>query len=138
MVNAEIETFCVVSRVLTGVVGINARLAAIYLARLKADVEAAKQLQAFLTASKAVLSAPIEKREEEARSRLVDAPVLAQLTRRIIVLWYTGKLLDGAMNLTDPRSPEEYFGALMWDVMGAHAPGLSGGYFGYWRYPPEN
>jgi hypothetical protein len=35
-------------------------------------------------------------------------------------------------------SPEQYFRGMMWSVIRAHPPALSGGYFGYWRYPPEN
>jgi hypothetical protein len=33
---------------------------------------------------------------------------------------------------------EEYFSGLAWLIIGAHVPGLSGGYFGHWRYRPEN
>jgi hypothetical protein len=33
---------------------------------------------------------------------------------------------------------EEYFSGLAWSILGAHVPGLSGGYFGHWRYRPEN
>jgi hypothetical protein len=35
-------------------------------------------------------------------------------------------------------SPATYFGALLWPVIGAHPPGLSGGYFGHWRYLPDD
>ena len=140
MGKSEIETFCEVSRVLTGVAEINTRLAAIYLARLREDAEAEKDLTAFFTAASAVVASPTSQREALARSLLVDAPELSSLTRRVIVLWYTGHLPSAAdhSRLMDPRAPEEYFGGLMWSVMGAHPPGLSGGYFGYWRYPPEN
>ena len=35
-------------------------------------------------------------------------------------------------------TPEEYFSGLAWKIIGAHPPGLSGGYFGHWRYRPDN
>jgi hypothetical protein len=35
-------------------------------------------------------------------------------------------------------TPEEYFSGLAWQIIGAHPPGLSGGYFGHWRYRPDN
>lgn len=140
MHKSEVEIFCEVSRVLTGVAEINTRLAAIYLDRIRQDPDAAKSLAAFLATAVTVIAAPMTQREELARVHLVDAPGLAPVTRRIIVLWYTGHLPTAAdpSKLADLKTPEEYFGALMWSVMGAHPPGLSGGYFGYWRYPPEN
>ena len=46
-------------------------------------------------------------------------------------------------NLSNPGAmrygtEEEYFSGLAWSAMGAHVPGLSGGYFGHWRYRPDN
>jgi hypothetical protein len=59
---------------------------------------------------------------------------------QIILLWYTSAMWD---NLNIPpvmrySTPEEYFSGLAWRIMGAHVPGLSGGYFGHWRYRPDN
>ena len=34
--------------------------------------------------------------------------------------------------------PEDYFDSLIWRAALAHPKGLSGGYFGHWRYPPED
>ena len=28
-------------------------------------------------------------------------------------------------------------GTLVWDAIGAHPPTLSNGYYGHWKYPPE-
>jgi hypothetical protein len=33
---------------------------------------------------------------------------------------------------------EEYFSGLGWQLIGAHVPGLLGGYFGHWCYRPDN
>ena len=59
---------------------------------------------------------------------------------QIVLLWYTSAMQD---NLQTPAAmrygtQEEYFSGLAWQVIGAHVPGLSGGYFGHWRYRPDN
>jgi hypothetical protein len=68
-------------------------------------------------------------------STVLADPELKELVRLVLVLWYFG-LLD----TTPPRAlgPEQYYGGLFWGVVHAHPPGLSGGYSGYWAYPPEN
>lgn len=92
--------------------------------------------------------------EEGVRQRIINDAVLSPIARQVIFLWYTSAFLvrsvkpDEAVNLETGRpdtsttlrfgSPEQYFRGLMWPVIRAHPPALSGGYFGYWRYPPEN
>jgi hypothetical protein len=92
--------------------------------------------------------------EEGVRQRIVNDDALSPVARQIIYLWYTSAFLvrvvtpPAAVNLETGRpdtnttlqfgSPEQYFRGLMWSVIRAHPPALSGGYFGYWRYPPEN
>src|SRR5690349_13269070 len=92
--------------------------------------------------------------EEGVRQQIINNETLSPVARQIIYLWYTSALLvrsvkpDMAVNLETGRpdtgttlqfgSPEQYFRGLIWSVIRAHPPALSGGYFGYWRYPPEN
>lgn len=38
----------------------------------------------------------------------------------------------------DELRPEHHFEALIWRVVQAHPPALSGGYYGHWHYPPED
>ena len=92
--------------------------------------------------------------EEGVRQRIVNDATHAPIARQVIFLWYTSAFLvrsvkpDAAVNLETGRpdtsttlqfgSPEQYFRGMMWSVIRAHPPALSGGYFGYWRYPPEN
>jgi Membrane bound FAD containing D-sorbitol dehydrogenase len=57
--------------------------------------------------------------------------------RRIIILWYLGELVDDADKAME-GPPQHFFRGLMWEIIHAHPLALSGGYFGYWKYPPEN
>lgn len=64
---------------------------------------------------------------------------LSTVAQEIIMLWYMSafrppdETRDGA-----PQTPEQYYQGLFWPTIRAHPLGLSGGYFGYWKYPPEN
>ena len=53
---------------------------------------------------------------------------------------FTGAMQDNSTNPSNLRygTQEEYFSGLAWSIVGAHVPGLSGGYFGHWRYRPDN
>jgi hypothetical protein len=70
------------------------------------------------------------------RDGLVNDPSLGPPVRKIILLWYTG-LIDVGQGPPAPGSQDDYFEALMWSAVGAHPPGLSDGYYGHWRYPPD-
>jgi hypothetical protein len=68
-------------------------------------------------------------------SQIMGDAALRELAKTIIVLWYTGDLL----NTRETDMPaEHYFSGQIWSVARAHPPGLSGGYFGHWTYPPDN
>lgn len=69
--------------------------------------------------------------------------------RGIVFLWYTSELIPfNNTNQPDFRkartsdtktgSETEYYNSLLWKVIRAHPPGLSGGYYGHWKYEPEN
>ncbi len=79
--------------------------------------------------------------DESIAATLASDPVLRSLAEQIIVLWYSSATMafddKGQIELIFGK-PEHHFRALLWDVIGAHPPALSGGYFGYWHYPPEN
>lgn len=68
-------------------------------------------------------------------SRIMNVPELRALSAFVIVLWYTGDLLGKQLA---PATEDEYFGGILWKIARAHPPGLSGGYFGHWTYPPDN
>lgn len=73
--------------------------------------------------------------------------VVSRAARALVYGLYTGMLPDAEGEMIKPgnaprniRGDEEldYFEAAVWRVIQAHPPALSGGYFGYWHYPPED
>jgi hypothetical protein len=76
---------------------------------------------------------------EVERKMLADARLRPTLCQ-IVLLWYTSALRDSESDPLVLRYGDEqaYFGGLVWRILGAHPPGLSGGYFGHWRYRPDN
>jgi hypothetical protein len=93
------------------------------------------QVVARLAEVAAALPSEPAEREEAIRSRIIEDTPLRELAKVILVLWYTGDLLGST---TSTPTEDEYFGGLLWPVARAHPPGLSGGYFGHWTYPPDN
>lgn len=96
-----------------------------------ADKSALSRLQTVA----ATLPADAAERQTAIGSQIMDDPTLRGLAKTIIVLWYTGELL-GSSTTTMPA--DDYFSGHIWSVARAHPPGLSGGYFGHWTYPPDN
>lgn len=75
---------------------------------------------------------------------IMEDKQLSAVAKEIIMLWYMsgfrdpGSLSSGKPKELGPKTPEQYFQGLFWPTIRAHPLGLSGGYFGYWKYPPEN
>ena len=72
-------------------------------------------------------------------------PATVGVARAVTYCLYTGVLPDTAGTELQSRipppdldDPSDHFEAVLWRVIQAHPPGLSGGYFGHWRYPPED
>jgi hypothetical protein len=72
--------------------------------------------------------------------------VYQELAKGLVFLWYTSELINW-QTLGETKSDklsktegtqEEYYEGLIWKAIRAHPPGLSGGYFGHWKYEPEN
>jgi hypothetical protein len=131
------EDFLALSRILTGVERLDAELGRQYLDRLNSTPFAPtvrEILEVFKGFEKDKTLPGKVKSEILLRNEL--RPALCQ----IILLWFTSAMQDNLSNPSAMRygSEEEYFSGLAWSVMGAHVPGLSGGYFGHWRYRPDN
>jgi hypothetical protein len=131
--NGDLGLFIELSSRLTGV-AVEEDIAGEYLARVRAEpfgdkIDPLIALFRSLKANPADLEAAI-------RSQIVESAEFGVLANQLTLLWYTSAFLD-----TDKwkfGTPDQYFRALIWPAVGAHPPALSGGYFGYWKYPPEN
>lgn len=135
MTNAEEAQrgFIELSSYLTGV-EVDAGLAAAYRERIAAEpfgdkLDALVQLFRSLRLSGTDLANAV-------REQIVEDGPYALLARQIILLWYTSAFsVEGQWKF---GTPDQHFRAHIWPVVGAHPLALSGGYFGYWKYPPEN
>jgi hypothetical protein len=76
----------------------------------------------------------------EVQRKMVSDADLRPTLCQIVLVWYTSALRDTASDPLVLRygTEQAYFGGLVWRILGAHPPGLSGGYFGHWRYRPDN
>jgi Membrane bound FAD containing D-sorbitol dehydrogenase len=132
-----LETFLALSRVLTGVEDLDIEFGRQYLDRLSSspfDPFLRQILDRFRDFTDKTNVAGQVKQE------ILADPALRPTICQIILLWYTSAMWD---NQSDPialryGTQEEYFSGLAWQIIGAHAPGVSGGYFGHWRYRPDN
>ena len=132
-----LSPFVELSEILTGVPNLDRKLGAQYLDRL------------LSTPFDTTLRQALEKFSKLAKDDTLPAQVKAQIVNddslrptvcQIVLLWLTSTIQDSHDNPTGLRwgSKDEYFSALAWQIIGAHVPGLSGGYFGHWRYRPDN
>src|SRR5262245_13401389 len=132
-----LEEFLALSRILTGVEKLDAGLGRDYLDRLNSS----PQQPAVVTLLDRFGPFQNEKdAAERVKQELLGDDTLRPTICQIILLWYTSALWDNGPMPIALRygTQEEYFSGLAWAIISAHAPGLSGGYFGHWRYAPEN
>jgi Membrane bound FAD containing D-sorbitol dehydrogenase len=133
-----LKDFIEISRILTGVEALDAKLGNQYLDRLTKspfDPFLREILHRFRgLKGSADLAAQV-------KAQIVAQDTLRPTIGQIILLWYTSAMQDAPPPSSSPMhygTQEEYFSGLVWSILGAHVPGLSGGYFGHWRYPPDN
>lgn len=132
-----IDEFMRLSAVLTGEVALDCTLAQGYLDRIHVTPEASqfqRLLDTFLKIEKDDPSG--SRREKLIRERIMSDDALRALVKMIVLLWYTGELVTTGQ--PSSIAPEAHFSGLLWRIVHAHPPGLSGGYFGHWTYPPDN
>ena len=125
--------FLALSKDLVGDPDLDPRLAASLLDRLvtAADTSTLSRLHTVA----ATLPHDPAARQTAISSQIMADDELRKLAKTIIVLWYTGDLVN---THTTDMPAEHYFSGQIWPVARAHPPGLSGGYFGHWTYPPDN
>ncbi|MET0395835.1 MAG: hypothetical protein ABW277_03350 [Longimicrobiaceae bacterium] len=134
-----LDLFVSFSQVMTGDSDLDRKLAMVYLARIEGE-PAGVGLPALLHLFQDIVAGGGDV-ETQVRQRILEDPEHWPLARQILLLWYTSALRStggGGKAVWIPGTEEEYFGALIWPAIRAHPPGLSGGYFGHWTYPPEN
>jgi hypothetical protein len=133
----RLELFMDLSRALCGLEQLEAKPGLQYLCRLLESPfqpGLARLLDAFATSRQAGMNAAA------AVQAALNEDDLRAAATQMVLLWFTSAMQESA----DPAAalqwgdPDQYFGALVWQLIGAHPPGLSGGYFGHWRYAPEN
>ncbi len=128
-----LEHFIELSKILTGYDKLNSKIAELYYAKLT-EVFGAK-LSTLLDEYNAAVRSGIGNPEDLVRNQIWSNPEMRSICQDIIKLWYTASLNITTVWIAPPGA---YFEALLWKAIEAHPPGLSGGYFGYWRYAPEN
>jgi hypothetical protein len=135
------DDFLALSRIFTGVDDLDPDLGRQYLDRLNSTpvdlllTQILDRFQGFRNEPDVV---------EQVKKQIVANHSFRAAVCQIILLWYTSAIQDN-LGINPSASPvmrfgtqEEYFSGLAWTIIGAHPPGLSGGYFGHWRYRPDN
>jgi hypothetical protein len=135
------DDFLAISRILTGVENLDADLGRQYLDRLN-NSPFNPLLSQILKRFQELKGKPDV--VGQVKKQIVADDSLRPTVCQIILLWYTSTVQDN-LGMQPPAAPvmrfgtqEEYFSGLAWTIIGAHPPGLSGGYFGHWRYRPDN
>lgn len=133
-----IEDFIILSEILTGEDALDYVLAGQYFERLQKEDAAKTDLISVMERFSQIRAAGGTPEEivEAVEKQIVTNAALKTIAGRIIFLWYTGAIKNG--DESKYGSAEQFFSGLFWEVVRAHPPALSGGYFGYWKYPPEN
>lgn len=130
--------FLGLSRLLTGVEDLDESLGRQYLDRLRGtpyDPTVRKSIEIFGT----IRGSPGVR--DHVRDEILGDDSLRPAIIQIVLLWYTSAMQDNpASSPAQLRygTQGEFFSGLGWRIIGAHVPGLSGGYFGHWRYRPDN
>lgn len=134
------DDFIELSQILTGVSEMDEGLGRQYLERLK-ESAFQPQVQEILEVFQGLRGGPTL--AEHVQAKIVENAKLRPAVCQIILLWFTSTMQDPSAPASGAPvlkygTQEEYFSGLAWGIIGAHVPGLSGGYFGHWRYRPEN
>ncbi len=134
-----LEDFIDLSRILVGINELKAELGRKYLDRLMSS-PFGPQVEEILSKFHPLKQDAGANVVEEVKSKILTEDALRPAISQIILLWLTSAMWQNSGTSINLRygDQEEYFSGLAWSLIGAHPPGLSGGYFGHWRYRPEN
>lgn len=132
-----LQGFIALSSALTGEHTLDQDLALAYLERVRGTEPHGQHLERLIQVFEEIQESGGGIDEQIEKKIMKDAS-LGPLARQIIFLWYTSALPSDDGKVWEFGSAQQYFAALMWASVHAHAPGLSGGYFGHWKYAPDN
>ena len=129
----QTRTFGKLSEVLTGDDGLDESLTTGLMERLRRETEGV-HLARMLKVFEDILASGRDI-EGQVASRIMADGELQALAVNIVLLWYLGDIRRP--HAGNPPTEEQYFGGILWPLVRAHPPALSGGYFGQWTYPPD-
>jgi hypothetical protein len=141
--NALAETFRELSESLTGVGALDAHLNKAYLVRVATNPELTSAVPPLLDAFRQLRRQPKENWEGLIDATIMKNPQLRPCAEQVIYLWYFSAffLPDPADKNPDPAKRKRiwvygdyahYSRGLVWSLIGAHAPAVAGGPYGYW------
>jgi hypothetical protein len=134
------ELFYQYSKIVCGEADLSVKLSQTYFDIFNNEINMGAALQKLLDWFGNMMELPPVAIEEAISAQLQKDESDRNMTLLIIKLWYLGVIAP----ISDPVKPLTKNGyyfhheALIWKVASAHPAGLSGGYFGYWAYKPEN
>jgi len=131
-----IESFLELSKILTGFTDLKQKPAEVYYEALSKNLN--KDFALLLSEYEKTVRNKKGAPDELVKIHLWQNEKNKKLCQTIIRAWYNANLskADDGFDFLAPA--DVYYEALMWKSAEAHPLGLSGGYFGYWRYAPEN
>ena len=137
------ELFYHYSKLVTGEDSLSRKLSNVYFEIFNADPAVQTDFLRLLDVYQEILNKGETDHEPAIKEKILPDTNLNAITLSIIKLWYLGiiKSLTTNSQNTEPLKGGGYYfhhEALIWKIARAHPAGLSGGYYGYWSYKPEN
>lgn len=136
-----IENFHDLSEALTGVHPLDFHLTKAYLTRIATNPELTSALPPLLDAFRKIRTKPRENWENEIDAMIMKNPQLEPCAEQVIYVWYFSAFFVPDLSIADPTKrgliwlygdSAHYSRGLIWSLIGAHAPAVSGGPYGYW------
>ena len=138
-----LASFIALSEALTGVAPLDSYLASDYLRRFATHPQLTSRLPLLVAAFREISPDGKPPMDEALKKRFLQDESLKFAAAQLIYLWYISAF--GIYAPDDPKKqitwlydePEQYEKALLWRVIHAHAPMMSGGPKEHWRWSPK-
>jgi hypothetical protein len=140
MPSTSAELFYQYSKIVCGQDDLSRGLSDTYFNILNSDPTIQKDFQNLLEVFGKFTSSDLASPEKAVTNQILPDDAMRNTTLLIIKLWYLG-IIAPIGNPANPLTKNGYYfhhEALIWKIAQAHPAGLSGGYYGYWAYKPEN